>query len=848
VRVYQFRHPGTASSVPLQRRIFLALTASSPTNYPHFPRPHTCRRQRLIKKLKQRRTIKTTHQNAGASSGLLAEFEGIVSGHRDGHGFVQRDDGEADIYLPPNEMRAVLHKDRVKARIVRHDRKNRPEGRVTEIIERSSNPIIGRLLQESGVWLVAPEDKRYGQDVLIPKTAIGAAKAGEVVVVQLTEPPALFGQPVGRVKEVLGDIDDPGMEIEIAVRKYGVPHEFSDEALALARTLPDAVRPEDKKGRIDLTDIALVTIDGEDARDFDDAVYCEPAKVGRGKGWRLLVAIADVSHYVETGTAIDIDAYDRATSVYFPRRVIPMLPEKLSNGLCSLNPNVERLCMVCDMLVTSKGEVHAYQFYPAVMFSHARFTYTEVAAILANTRGPEATQRKALVPHLLSLHDVYQALLKERGVRGAVDFETTETQIVCDEVGRIEKIVPRTRNVAHRLIEEAMLAANVCSADFIAQSKHVGLFRVHEGPTPEKKDMLRNYLKACGLGMTISDDPTPGEFQQIALATKDRPDAQQIHSMLLRSMQQAIYTPMNSGHFGLAYEAYTHFTSPIRRYPDLLVHRVIKAVLTRQKYQLPTLPTPGEAEAKLSKRLASRVKDPEQKPKKASVDELAWQAAGLHCSANERRADEASRDVEAWLKCKYMREHLGEEFGGVVTAATGFGVFVTLDAMYVEGLVHITELGGEYFRFDEARQELRGERTGIRYAIGTRVRVQVSRVDLDGRKIDFRLVHEGEDLQAATSRAMKDKTGGHVSELPVLERVGQDRGGQERGKDRSDRKRSGAGGTGSAAVGRGAATGRATSARRSPASPIQAVKAAVKKVVGKASGKTSRATGKKTRR
>jgi ribonuclease R len=345
-------------------------------------------------------------------------------------------------------------------------------------------------------------------------------------------------------------------------------------------------------------------------------VYCEPAKVGRGKGWRLLVAIADVSHYVETGSAIDIDAYDRATSVYFPRRVIPMLPEKLSNGLCSLNPNVERLCMVCDMLVNAKGEVHAYQFYPAVMFSQARFTYTEVAAILANTRGPEAAQRKALVPHLLDLHDVYQALLKERGVRGAVDFETTETQIVCDEAGRIEKIVPRTRNVAHRLIEEAMLAANVCSADFISQSKHVGLYRVHEGPTPEKKEMLRNYLKAAGVGMTISDDPEPGEFQKIALATKDRPDAQQIHSMLLRSMQQAIYTPMNSGHFGLAYEAYTHFTSPIRRYPDLLVHRVIKAVLNKAKYQLPTLPTPGEAEAKLSKRLASRVKEPTQNRKK----------------------------------------------------------------------------------------------------------------------------------------------------------------------------------------------------------------------------------------
>ncbi|MDO8441354.1 MAG: RNB domain-containing ribonuclease, partial [Polaromonas sp.] len=377
--------------------------------------------------------MKTTTPSAGQGAGLLAEFEGTVSGHRDGHGFVLRDDGEADIYLPPNEMRAVLHKDRVKARIVRHDRKNRPEGRVTEIIERSSNPIIGRLLQESGVWLVAPEDKRYGQDVLIPKGATGTAKTGQIVVVELTEPPALFGQPVGRVKEVLGEIDDPGMEIEIAVRKYGVPHEFSDAALALARALPDAVRPLDKKHRVDLSDVALVTIDGEDARDFDDAVYCEPAKVGRGKGWRLLVAIADVSHYVETGSAIDVDAYDRATSVYFPRRVIPMLPEKLSNGLCSLNPNVERLCMVCDMLVNAKGEVHAYQFYPAVMFSHARFTYTEVAAILSNTRGPEATRRKDRVTDLLNLHDVYSALLKERAVRGAVDFETTETQIVCDE-------------------------------------------------------------------------------------------------------------------------------------------------------------------------------------------------------------------------------------------------------------------------------------------------------------------------------------------------------------------------------------------------------------------------------
>ena len=662
---------------------------------------------------------------------------------------MQREDGQADVYLPPNEMRAVLHRDRVLAKVTRLDRKGRPEGRIVEIVERPAQPIIGRLLQESGVWLVAPEDRRFGQDILIPKSATGNAAVGQVVVVELTEPPSLFGQPVGRVQEVLGEMDDPGMEIEIAVRKYSVPHRFSEECLAQAATLPDKVGPQDARNRIDLRDIPLVTIDGEDARDFDDAVYCEPVTKGPTPGWRLLVAIADVSHYVDTGSAIDIDAYERATSVYFPRRVIPMLPEKLSNGLCSLNPSVDRLCMVCDMMVDAEGQVYAYQFYQAVMHSHARFTYTDVAAILSNTRGPQASKYKDRVPDLMHLHDVYLSLLQSRLKRGAVDFETTETQIVCDENGRIEKIVPRVRTEAHRLIEEAMLAANVCSADFILQSKHPSLFRVHEGPTPEKREILRNYLRALGVSATLSEDPTPGQFQAIAQASKERPDSQQIHTMLLRSMQQAIYTPINSGHFGLAYPAYTHFTSPIRRYPDLLVHRVIKSILNGTKYQLPALPTPGEAHAKLARRLSAQSKLAQRKtaPVKASPAQQAWEAAGLHCSANERRADEASRDVEAWLKCQYMREHLGEDFSGTVSAVTSFGVFVTLDAMYVEGLVHITELGGDYFRFDEARQELRGERTGIRYAIGARVRVQVSRVDLDGRKIDFRWVQEpGADI------------------------------------------------------------------------------------------------------
>ncbi|MEQ1805849.1 MAG: ribonuclease R [Burkholderiaceae bacterium] len=677
----------------------------------------------------------------------MSEVEGTVQGHRDGHGFCVRDDGQADIYLSQQEMRAVMHRDRVKVRIMRQDRQGRAEGRVLEILERKRSPIIGRLLFEGGVWVVAPEDQRYGQDILIPKNATASATTGQVVAIELTEPPSMYSQPVGRVIEVLGEIDDPGMEIEIAVRKYEVPHRFSAEALAQAASLPQAIRALDRKHRVDLSDVPLVTIDGDDARDFDDAVYCEPAVIGKGAGraggkakgddsaWRLIVAIADVSHYVKPGEPLDTDAYERATSVYFPRRVIPMLPERISNGLCSLNPDEDRLALVCDMLITNAGEVHAYQFYSAVIRSQARLTYDEVAAILGNTRGAQALRREALVPDLLNLHGVYRALVKAREKRGAVDFATSETQIVCDANGRIEKIVPRTRTEAHRVIEEAMLAANVCAADFITLAKHPALYRVHEGPTPERKALLQNYLKALGLGLSISDEPRPAEYQSIAAATRDRADAQQIHTMLLRSMQQAIYTGINSGHFGLAYDAYAHFTSPIRRYPDLLVHRVIHALLGGKRYHL--VPPPTVVAKTLSRKGARPVKP-------ASPEAQLWESAGAHCSANERRADEASRDVEAWLKCRYMREHLGEEFGGTVSAVAAFGLFVQLDTLYVEGLVHITELGGEYYRFDEARQELRGERSGVRYAIGSRVRIQVSRVDLDGRRIDFRLVRDGE--------------------------------------------------------------------------------------------------------
>ncbi|ODV00962.1 MAG: ribonuclease R [Rubrivivax sp. SCN 70-15] len=704
---------------------------------------------------------------ASSDAGPQGEVEGRVEGHRDGHGFVVRDDGEPTIYIAPQEMRSVLHRDRVRVRIVRYDRKGRPEGRVLDILERRKTPIIGRLLHEGGQWIVAPEDRRYGQDILIPKNATASAAVGQVVSVELTEPPSLHSQPVGRVAEVLGEIDDPGMEIEIAVRKYEVPHRFSPETLAQAAALPERIRAADRRQRIDLTDVPLVTIDGEDARDFDDAVYCEPFKRGRGKtlfeGWRLVVAIADVSHYVKPGEPIDEDAYERATSVYFPRRVIPMLPEKLSNGLCSLNPDEDRLAMVCDMLVGTDGALDAYQFFPAVIRSHARLTYTEVAAVLANTRGPEAERRRDLVPHLLNLHEVYRALLKQRAMRGAVDFDTVETQIVCDENGRIERIVPRLRTEAHRLIEEAMLAANVCAADFIQGAEHPSLYRVHEGPTPEKRLALQSYLKALGLGLHLSDEPTPAEMQAISQAVQGRVDAQQIHTMLLRSMQQAIYTASNAGHFGLAYDAYTHFTSPIRRYPDLLVHRVIKALLGERRYHLSLSDRTRVPEVRKGGRMPQRATKP------LSQEMMAWEAAGAHCSANERRADEASRDVEAWLKCRYMREHLGEEFSGTVSAVTSFGLFVTLDALYVDGLVHITELGGEYYRFDEVRQELRGERSGVRYTVGARVRVQVSRVDLDGRRIDFRMVREGEgERLLAQGRPERAKPGSAVEELAAV--------------------------------------------------------------------------------
>jgi ribonuclease R len=677
---------------------------------------------------------------------------GRVSAHRDGYGFVIPDEAGDDLFLNDKEMNKVLNGDRVRARVTGTDRRGRLEGTIVEVVERANTHIIGRLMNEGGVWIVSPEDNRMNQDILVAGGP-GKAKAGQVVSVEVIEQPSRFQQPTGRIAEVLGELDDPGMEIEIAVRKFGVPHVFSAAALKQASRLPNEVVDADLRDRVDLRDVPLVTIDGADARDFDDAVYCEPVKIGRTKGYRLLVAIADVSHYVKPNDALDIDAIERSTSVYFPRRVIPMLPEKLSNGLCSLNPAVDRCTLVCDMVVTLDGEVTAYQFYPAVMHSAARLTYDEVATILGNTAGPEAQRRPSIVPHLLHLNEVFRALLKARQERGAIDFETTETYIVCNAVGKIEKIIPRTRNDAHRLIEECMLAANVCAADLLIRHKHPGTFRVHAVPTEEKLNQLRTFLKLVGLNLGGGAKPTARDYAEVMQKIKERPDAALLQTMLLRSMQQAVYSPDNVGHFGLAYEAYAHFTSPIRRYPDLLTHRAIKTILQGKKYE-----PKGIELGKLNTTVSNSARKQAAKDKAAGTqknekDLTIWDALGVHCSANERRADEASRDVENWLKCYFMQDKLGEDFTGTVSGVTPFGIFVTLDQLYVEGLVHISALGTDYFQYDEARHELRGERSGQIYKLTDKVNIKVARVDLESRKIDLVLGQAQESIPAPIERA-----------------------------------------------------------------------------------------------
>lgn len=662
---------------------------------------------------------------------------GKVQGHRDGFGFLLRDDGGRDFFLSPREMLKVLHGDRVLVK-PSGEYRGKPEATIVEVIERRTNKLVGRILHERGLFIVVPEDQRIKHDILIPPADINGAQHGQVVTVAIVEQPTRHSQPLGRVAEVLGEIDDPGMEIEIAVRKFDVPVAFSERAEKQASKLPDTVRKSDLKKRVELRDVPFITIDGEDARDFDDAVYCEAVDLGTGgrkrPGWRLLVAIADVSHYVQPNDALDHDAIERGTSVYFPRRVIPMLPESLSNGLCSLNPLVDRLTLVCDMVIPATGAkagtVTAYQFYNAVIHSHARTTYTGVWSALQQPTGPAAAAMSHVMPQVQGLYALFELLVQARKRRGAIDFDTVETKILCNDLGRIEQIVPSVRNDAHKVIEECMLAANTCAADFMARSKHPGLYRIHEGPTPERLQALRDFLKVQGLSLGGGSDPTAKDYGALLDQVKARPDYQLLQTMCLRSMQQAIYGPDNSGHFGLAYPAYTHFTSPIRRYPDLLTHRVIKALLDGQRY----VPELEESPIVLGETAKER-------------EHAVWEKLGLILSARERRADEASRDVEAWLKCWFVKERVGEDFSGAVSGVTSFGIFVTLDTLHVEGLVHVSELGGEYFQFNEALHELRGERTGMRYRLTDKVQVQVARVDLEARRIEFRLV-EGTGFDA----------------------------------------------------------------------------------------------------
>ena len=626
-----------------------------------------------------------------------------VEAHKDGFGFAVplTPTKDGDFVLYERQMRGIMHGDIVTVRPAGIDRRGRREGTVLDIVERAQSKVVGRFYMDRGVAILEAEDKRLNQSIVLEPDSVAHFKpeSGQVIVGEIETYPEQNRPAVAKIIEVLGDYADSGMEIEIAVRKHHLPHQFSEACTKAAKKIPDHVRKSDLKGRVDLRDLPLVTIDGETARDFDDAVFAE--KVGRN--YRLVVAIADVSHYVRPDDAIDTDAQERSTSVYFPRRVIPMLPENLSNGICSLNPDVERLCMVCDMVITYAGNIKEYRFYPAVMRSHARLTYNQVWDWISDDLDhPHKAQ-------IDTLYKLFKILQKKRFERGAVEFESVETQMLFDDNGKIEKIVSVVRNDAHKLIEECMLAANVCAAEFLMKNKHTALFRNHLGPTPEKLATLREQLGLLGLQLGGGDNPTPKDYAALAEQFKGRPDAELLQVMMLRSMQQAVYEPHCDGHFGLAYEAYAHFTSPIRRYPDLTVHRAIKAVLNQQTY------TPNKS----------------------------WQALGVHTSFCERRADDASRDVENWLKTYYMRDKVGEIFEGKISGMTNFGLFVTLDGIHIDGLVHISDLGEDYFNFRPEIMAIEGERSGIRFNMGDKVSVRVARADLDTSKIDLTLISGG---------------------------------------------------------------------------------------------------------
>ncbi|HAO33326.1 MAG TPA: ribonuclease R [Candidatus Competibacter sp.] len=631
---------------------------------------------------------------------------GRVIGHPEGHGFLIPDEGGDSLFLSPRQMRKLLHGDRAVARVIGVDYRGRREGAVVEVLERNTATVVGRFCEERGACFIIPDNKRINQDIMVAADGRGEARAGQIVIAELIEQPSSQSRPLGRIKEVLGEHMAPGMEVRIAIASHGIPVDWPDAVTAEVGRYGETVPEAAKQGRWDLRETPLVTIDGITARDFDDAVYCER----RGANWRLLVAIADVSWYVRPGTALDQEARKRGNSVYFPDRAIPMLPEALSNGLCSLKPEVDRLCMVCEMTFNAEGRMIRSRFAEAVMRSHARLTYDTAAAIVADRDPHVRGEYAALVPHLDRLHELYQVLRVGREQRGAMDFDTQETVIEYGADRKIERIMPTERNDAHRLIEECMIAANVAAARFLQRNKLPGLYRIHDGPSEDRLNKLRAFLGELGLGLSGGEKPTPRDYTRVLERVRDRPDAHLIQTVMLRSLAQATYSPANAGHFGLALEAYAHFTSPIRRYPDLQVHRAIRHALG------------GGKAAEFPYSHADLI------------------GLGEHCSTTERRADEAVRDAVEWLKCEFMLDKIGQVYDGVITGVTGFGLFVELSGVYVEGLVHVTALRNDYYQFDPVGHRLRGERSGQVYRLGDSLRVRVVRVDLDERKIDFELV------------------------------------------------------------------------------------------------------------
>jgi ribonuclease R len=686
-------------------------------------------RRRLIAMERDGQTIRNRRHAYGALDKMNL-IKGRVIGHPEGFGFVVPASGGEDLFLSSRQMRRVMDGDEVLVRVAGTDRRGRQEASIVEVVEHRTSTLVGRFFMEGGIYFVRPDNPRIIQDIMIPTDQQSNAETGQIVVVEITVQPSRKTLPAGRIVQVLGDHLSPGMEIDIAIHNYGIPSEWPAPVLSEAEAIPNEISEEDKKFRVDLRHLPFVTIDGEDARDFDDAVYCEPRSRG---GWRLYVAIADVSHYVTVANALDKEAYVRGNSVYFPQHVVPMLPEKLSNGLCSLNPQVDRLTLVCEMSLDSEGSVTQFKFYEGLIHSHARLTYTQVAGMMAQRGDKNSGIRKqfhSVVKHIDHLSELYEQLLESRQSRGAIDFETQETRILFDAERKIQQIIPTDRTEAHKLIEECMLCANVCAATLLQKSKIPGLYRVHQGPRQERLDNLREFLGELGLGLPGGDDPSPKDFQRVLSQVVDRPDAGIIQTVILRSMNRAVYDPENDGHFGLNYPAYTHFTSPIRRYPDLLVHRAIR-YLIRKKGRVTH---------------AHKVTDaPVLSPAQIYPYDNAWMVScGEQCSMTERRADEATRDVVNWLKCEYLLSRVGEEYNGVVASVTGFGLFVQLMDMYIEGLVHITGLPKDYYNHEAAHHRLVGERTRRVFRLGDKLRVRVIRVDLDERKIDFELVEPGQ--------------------------------------------------------------------------------------------------------